>query len=187
MSNQNLQSKYAQVFHQLQEAITREKEIAMQNMTNQAYQQVYNNMQYAGLDPNQFLKRPQFPANSPPINVAMGDEHAQDMALMSMNPIARHKYEELFKILEIKVRFVNMVRGTFCSWILAKEMPNAGIVRQEWSAPSKDPGCSLRTWDAMVSELMDEVARRGGVDVKTDFDHRPESAGHEANGSSGNT
>lgn len=220
MSNQNLQNQYpeiAQMMQQLNETIALEKAKAMQNMANRAicggvggsnqmnstswgygithapdaYQQAYQNMQFGGLDPKQFLKPPQFPANPPPfapsLNTVMNDEHAQDIALMSMNPIARHKYEALFRILEIKVRFANLVRGVDCSWILVKEVPDASPVRQEWTAPSKDPGCSLKTWDAMVAELLDEVARRGGVDVTTDFDHRTESAGDETVCSTGNT
>lgn len=114
---------------------------------------------------------------------------AQQEALKNMNPLARFKYEALFRVLEIKVRYVPMGRSSVAGsqWILAKFVRDKGVpVRQEWSAPSKDPGCSLKTWDAMMSELMDEVTRREGIDVTTDFDYRAESAGDETASSAGN-
>lgn len=129
---------------------------------------------------------------SPPAldEVSERADEAQKDALAAMNPLARFKFQELFKILEIKVRFTNMARaaGGGTAWILAKMGADGKMIRQEWSAPSKDPGCSLRTWEAMMGELMDEITRRKGIHVETDTDNSVAGTGSEGSGSStGNT
>ncbi|HXS14441.1 MAG TPA: hypothetical protein VN734_17210 [Acidobacteriaceae bacterium] len=98
-------------------------------------------------------------------------EELQKTALSKMNPIARDKYEPIFKLLEIQIRFV---AG---HWTLFKDTRT-----QSWQAPLGDPGCSLMTWDAMVSELLDEVAR-GTVSGATG----PTITGQQVCGSAGHT
>jgi hypothetical protein len=115
---------------------------------------------------------------------------AQDQGIAKMNPIARHRFEGIIKLMGIKVRYTtaSMSRDVH-QWILARMGKDGRMIRQEWTAPSKDPGCSLRTWEAMIGEFLDEVARRDGIEIPTDTDKHngPSGAGNEASGSTGNT
>lgn len=106
-------------------------------------------------------------------------DQAQKYGLDNMNPIAREKYEPIFKLLDIKIRFTNTLYGTSRQWLIAKQPTDQGarMIRMEWSSPSTDPGCALATWDAMVAELLDEVARRGDAKQRL-----PDSAGVASTG-----
>lgn len=163
-----------------------------ENMRSQLANEMERALQQFGVtDPKRLINVGQAIVPPAPPVVPLDEESpraddAQAQAIKHMNPIARHKFETLFKLLGIKVRMVNMSRGTGTEWILAK-MSSKGMVRQEWSAPSQDPGCSFRTWDAMVSELLDEITRREGIDVKTDHDYSAEGAGDEAGSRIGDT
>lgn len=122
------------------------------------------------------------PTGPTPID-ATGDaaRQAQDHGLMNMNQIARAKYAPLFDLLDIKLRFTHAgVSGMVKQWVIAKFGKNGLVCRQEWTAPNHDPGCSLRTWDAMVAELLDEVARRDGVEIQRSDE--PDTAGAEVAG-----
>lgn len=84
----------------------------------------------------------------------------QERALKQMNPIARDKYESLFEMLHIQVRYsVSPHWNSGNMWELRRIEPGKAVVTMSWSAPDHDPGCGLATWDAMVSELLDEITR----------------------------
>jgi hypothetical protein len=84
----------------------------------------------------------------------------QASALAKMNPIARDKFEPLFQMMNIQVRFEVSPHWTSASmWRLTRVEPGKPVVSMSWSAPNTDPGCGLATWDAMVSELLDEITR----------------------------
>ena len=107
-------------------------------------------------------------ADSDDINIlqkGIEGDNAQMDALGHMNPIAREKFEPLFKLLDIKIRFSRMPWGKARKWVIAKVPPGELPIRMEWTAPENDPGCALATWDAMVSELLDEVAHRARVET----------------------
>lgn len=134
--------------------------------------------------PNMSIQRPTEPT---PLD-ATGDSarQAQDHGLMNMNQIARAKYAPLFDLLDIKLRFTHAgLSGMIKQWVIAKMGKDGRMIRQEWTAPSRDTACSLRTWDAMVAELLDEVARRDGVEINTEHSADPAVTRDEASGSAG--
>jgi hypothetical protein len=117
-------------------------------------------------------------------------DKAQELGLAAMNPIARHRFEGIINLMGIKVRFTNAGQSReIKQWILARMGKDGRMIRQEWTAPSKDPGCSLLTWEAMIKEFLDEVARRDGIEIPKDHDEHNsvESAGNEAASSAGNS
>lgn len=84
----------------------------------------------------------------------------QERALKQMNPIARDKFEPLFEMMNIQVRYaVSPHWNSSNMWELRRIEPGKPVVTMSWSAPDHDPGCGLATWDAMVSELLDEITR----------------------------
>lgn len=155
-----------------------------------------------GMNPYQFMNAgPAFMQPAPPARPAhttpppldeespRADE-AQAHGLAMMNPIARHRFDGIIKLMGIKVRYTtaSMSRDVH-QWILARMGKDGRMIRQEWTAPSQDPGCSLRTWEAMIGEFLDEVARRDGNEIPKDTDqhHSVAGTGNEAAGSAGNT
>jgi hypothetical protein len=86
------------------------------------------------------------------------DEEILQISLRKMNPIAREKYEPVFKLLGIKLRYTGHdFRGP--GWIIQKQAANGKQYRMTWSSPENDIGCALSTWDAMVGELLDQCKR----------------------------
>ena len=83
---------------------------------------------------------------------------SQDYALQKMTPVAREKYEPVFKLLGINVRMImdRKLEGP-PDWKLSAVVKGHHI-RVIWSATEHDPGCSLAVWDAMVAALLDEIA-----------------------------
>lgn len=142
---------------------------------------------YAGQYGHQLSQQAYQPPGPPPAPPTENELHRT--AVLQMNALARHKYEGLFKILEIKIVHLSKSFGGSV-WRMSKKTSH-GIATQEWSAPSKDPACSLRMWDAMVAELMDEVTRREGIDVTTDSeingDYGTPGARNKETGSPGDT
>lgn len=188
----------------LTEQLRAMKNAAQQNMDNmslQNFQSVYGHGIAQGVYKPQFpmpnfgqqgniAANPVPPAGPPPLDEeSPRADAAQDSALKAMNPIARHRFEPVIKLMGIKVRFTNASYTQVKQWILARMGKDGSMIRQEWTAPSKDPGCSLLTWQAMIGEFLDEVARRDGIEIPTGNDQHTsaESAGNEAAGSVGNS
>ncbi len=110
-------------------------------------------------------------------------EEAQKEGLSKMNPIAREKFAPVFKLLEIRVRYVNNIRSGDSHWVIQKATRSGLQYRQEWSAPAHDPGCSLAAWDAMVGELLDNIKKADNGNA-TD-NNRTAVAGHQADSRAG--
>lgn len=93
------------------------------------------------------------------------DQQAQDHALMTMNPLARDRYEAVAKLLDIKIRCVNrldMVATT--EWVIQKQIKDGRQVKFTWSVD--DPGGgSFQHWKHMFATLIDRCAELEGNDV----------------------
>ena len=88
----------------------------------------------------------------------ISDEELMERALKKMNPIAREKYEPVFKLLNIKLRY-GAIGSLGPDWTIQKQAANGLQYRMTWSAPTDDVGCALSTWDSMVGELLDQCKR----------------------------
>lgn len=123
----------------------------------------------AGTAAQQSLQQQQGFVNmqSPPTPVT--DEEFMREAFRYMNPIAREKYEPVFKLLGIRCRYSGASYNGQ-GWSIHKNSVKGTALRQSWSAPLEDPGCSLAVWDAMVGELLDNCRKADG----TDNDNRPQ-------------
>lgn len=133
--------------------------------------QLFPNAQIRGFDPYRAMEL-----------VNSYDQQAQDLALTKMNPIARAKFEPIFKLLDIKIRCAAEMGGAV--WLIAKMAKNGKMYRQSWGVDTTDPGGSLRVWDCMVSELMDTIARADGYDANTNSN--PEVARQQVPSGAGN-
>lgn len=172
------------------EAMQLHQNVANQQSIAQRMAQMQNNhmadsLKYAMQSPRIARSRPDEPA--PLDAVGEAARTAQQFGYDNMNQIARMKYEPVMELLDIKLRFTGVRAGSnIKQWIIAKMGKNGTPIRQEWTAPSQDPGCSLRTWDAMMGELLDEVARRDGITVTNDNTADPASAGQQVPSGAGN-
>lgn len=107
---------------------------------------------------------PQMSADEFAARAATLEMFGQDEALRAMNPIARERYEAVFKLLGIKLRRINHVQlGS--GWLLAQQLRSGKQHRMEWTSTASDPAGSLRLWETVVSEFTDEVARQNGYEI----------------------
>lgn len=115
--------------------------------------------------PNVFIQQPRVPST----------EELHEEAMKHMNPIAREKYEPVFKLLGIKARWTGYTRTPNPCWVLQKSARDGKQFRQEWSTPSDDPAGSLALWDAMVGYLLDNI--KNYEDANTNHDNRAAGSG----------
>jgi hypothetical protein len=134
----------SQVFGQLAANYGNQQNNAAQAMGQNAQ----NFMAQQANFPNAFIQQP------PP----MTHEEVLQISLRKMNPIAREKYEPVFKLLGINLRYTG---DTYREpgWVIQKQAANGKQYRMTWSSPENDIGCALSTWDAMVGELLDQCKR----------------------------
>lgn len=103
----------------------------------------------------------QIPAHDHALNEIQAHDHAMTM----MNPLARNRYEDVIKLLGIKIRCVNRA-DLVCTteWVLQKQIKDGRQVKFTWSVD--DPGGgSFQHWKHMFDTLVDRCAELDGNDV----------------------